>query len=342
MFNLQIFDVSALLHYGMNSSRYKDDASYGYLVGGIHKVMYHIASAFNNRDSVVLAFDGRNNFRKKLMPEYKIGRASNTAVISQAEMLYENLPRAGITCYKFDGYEGDDVINWCCKQATGYNTVYIYGNDKDLIHNVHDNIVFKNINDGENLVTAANFPYAIERGVYIPFNFINIRKVLTGCKSDKVPPFVSESGLKGADIFDWYLQVLDAKKVDFIYQNTANPDLLLRCIRYIKDLTDKDLEEIQRRIKIIFPAEMPEDFTFTSTAWNKYDKECMEWFLSYVNDFSSIRSLRLHKRNLTDEDKEALRAKQRLLQNGAFAVDRQMVVHDVDAYDDSFITLKEF
>ena len=88
MFNLQIFDVSALLHYGMNSSRYKDDASYGYLVGGIHKVMYHIASAFNNRDSVVLAFDGRNNFRKKLMPEYKIGRASNTAVISQAEMLY--------------------------------------------------------------------------------------------------------------------------------------------------------------------------------------------------------------------------------------------------------------
>ena len=242
----------------------------------------------------------------------------------------------------FDGYEGDDVINWCCKQATGYNTVYIYGNDKDLIHNVRDNIVFKNINDGENLVTAANFPYAIERGVYIPFNFINIRKVLTGCKSDKVPPFVSESGLKGADIFDWYLQVLDAKKVDFIYQNTANPDLLLRCIRYIKDLTDKDLEEIQQRIKIIFPAEMPEDFTFTSTAWNKYDKECMEWFLSYVNDFSSIRSLRLHKRNLTDEDKEALRAKQRLLQNGAFAVDRQMVVHDMDAYDDSFITLKEF
>ena len=140
MFNLQIFDVSALLHYGMNSSRYKDDASYGYLVGGIHKVMYHVASAFNNRDSVVLAFDGRNNFRKKLMPEYKIGRTSNTAVISQAELLYENLPRAGITCYKFDGYEGDDVINWCCNQATGYNTVYIYGNDKDLIHNVRGNI----------------------------------------------------------------------------------------------------------------------------------------------------------------------------------------------------------
>ena len=66
------------------------------------------------------------------------------------------------------------------------------------------------------------------------------------------------------------------------------------------------------------------------------------YHLSYVNDFSSIRSLRLHKRNLTDEDKEALRAKQRLLQNGAFAVDRQMVVHDMDAYDDSFITLKEF
>lgn len=113
----------------LSSSYHKENlyVSYGYLVGGIHKVMYHVASAFNNRDSVVLAFDGRNNFRKKLMPEYKIGRTSNTAVISQAELLYENLPRAGITCYKFDGYEGDDVINWCCKQATGYNTVYIYG-----------------------------------------------------------------------------------------------------------------------------------------------------------------------------------------------------------------------
>ena len=91
MFNLHLIDVSALLYYGMTSVKYRDKRSYGFPVGGIHKVMYHISVAFAANDDIILVFDGRNNFRKGIMPEYKAGRIPNKEVIAQADFLYNHL-----------------------------------------------------------------------------------------------------------------------------------------------------------------------------------------------------------------------------------------------------------
>lgn len=340
MFSLHLIDVSALLHFGMNSSRYKDKTSYTYNVGGIHKVMRHIAIAIANNDDFILAFDSSSNFRKQLMPDYKSGRIPNKFVISQAELLWEHLPSAGITCYKFDGYEGDDIINWCTSIAPNYNNVYIHANDKDLIHNVRSNIVFHSITDSVNNVTAGNFPFAIEKGVQVPFNFVSIRKVLTGCSSDKIAAFRSDAGHTGAEIFDWYLKALNYKQVPMIYENTTSKELFLKCMQALPGITERDLQELQTRIKVIFPADAPEDFVVEPTVSRKVNKENLSKFLSFVNDFETIKALRLYRTDLNEEERRILKDRQSKLLNGAFAVDRGMVVND--SYDDSLLTLKEF
>ncbi len=340
MFSLHLIDVSALLHFGMNSTKYKDKTSYTYNVGGIHKVMRHIAIAIANNDDVILAFDSSSNFRKRIMPEYKAGRIPNKFVISQAELLWERLPSTGITCYKFDGYEGDDIISWCTQIAPRYNNVYIHANDKDLIHNVRNNVVFHSITSTINNVTAGNFPFAIEKGIQVPFNFVSVRKVLTGCTSDKIAAFRSDAGYTGAEIFDWYLKALDYKQIPFIYENTTNRNLFLKVMEALPGVTARDLEELRKRVQVIFPAEAPADFVVEPTMTRQINKDKLSQFLSFVNDFETIKALRLYRTDLNEEERQILKERQNKLLNGAFAVDRNMTVHD--NYDDSLLTLKEF
>lgn len=340
MFNLHIIDVSALLHFGMNSQMYRDKKSCGYNVGGIHKVMRHVAIAAATSDSIVLAFDSKNNFRKQLMPEYKAGRVTNKYVLSQAELLWDYLPKIGIPCYKFESYEGDDIINWCCSDAQQYKRVFIHGNDKDLIHNVRENISFHSITEETNNVSESNFPYAIEKGVYVPFNFISIKKVLSGCPSDRIHAFVSESGIKGADLFQWYLSALEQQKIAFTYNNTTNSELFMRFMHCITALTEKDLQELETRIKVIFPAPKPPDFKMQPAFGYKLNKKELSDFLSLVNDYDTARSFSVPRRDLTNEERDYLRQRQYKITSGEFAVDRNITVNDT--FDDNLITLKEF
>lgn len=340
MFNLHIIDVSALLYFGMNSIKYKEHVSFGYQVGGIHKLMRNIAIALNNSDDIILAFDSRNNFRKKLMPEYKAGRIANKSILSQSELLQERLPVIGIPIHKADGYEGDDIINWCTSIESKYDNVYIHANDQDLIHNVRGHVVFHSITETINSVSESNFPYAIEKGVFIPFNFLSVRKVLTGCKSDKVPAFVSESGIKGDILFNWYLKALEFKNVPMIYENTTNPEMFLRFMSVCNGLTEADLAELRKRTQIIFPAACPATFEIKPVNKRALNMNELRYFLSLVNDYDTLRAFHMQRFDLSEDERKYLKDRQYKLVSGAFAVDRNMVVNDV--YDDALLTLKEF
>lgn len=339
MFNLHLIDVSALLHYGMTSVKYRDKRSYGFPVGGIHKVMYHISVAFAANDDVILVFDGRNNFRKGIMPEYKAGRIPNKEVIAQADFLYNHLLECNIECLKMDGFEGDDIINWVSQKAAELQSVFIIGNDKDLVHNVHGNITFHSIDRNVNCVSEANFPFAIEKGVYIPFNFVNVRKVLTGCPSDKVPPFVAEDGTTGAELFDSYIDCLSNNKIPFTYSNTASKTLFLYVMNNA-NLTEKDKQELQKRVKVIFPADVPEGFSFNKTNRRNIDKDRLSDFLTVVGDNESRKSMQLQYRGASTLLTDEIKSLSKKLISGEYAVDNNIPVNNV--YEDSVIFLKEF
>ena len=109
MFNkLVIIDASACVYTGMCSKRHKDKSYYGYPVGGLHYLFRYVTTALAQTSHVIVAFDSRS-FRKDLLDGYKAGRKHDKRVQSQLEMAYEMLQRANVACYKYDGYEVDDI-----------------------------------------------------------------------------------------------------------------------------------------------------------------------------------------------------------------------------------------
>ena len=105
-------------------------------------------------------------------------------------------------------------------------------------------------------------------------------------------------------------------------------------------VTARDLDELEKRVRVIFPAEAPEDFVPEPTMSRKINKDKLSQFLSFVNDFETIKALKLYRADLTEEERKILKERQYKLTSGAFAVDRNMTVND--NYDDSLLTLKEF
>lgn len=342
MLDLSIFDVSAFVYQGASSESFNNRFFYNYPIGGIHYLMRYLTPALMDRDSVILAFDSRDNFRKQLMPDYKAGRVLNKTVITQIDTLFNELSGCGFSCYKVDGYEGDDIISWACNQNFDkFSKITIYGNDRDLLHNVRGKISFHSINSGVNSVAESNFSYAVEKGKNIPFNTISFNKVLCGCISDKVPAFVSEKGYKGQELFDIYLHAFQVKELPFAYEYTTNILLFLKIMEATGVLTTNDISELQKRIKIIFPAENPEDIEIIPDDIKSINKDLFSYFLTKYNDMTSIRCMQYKKMTLVAEDIDELRKKAYDLSSGAVAVDKEISVHDVDAIGQCLF-MKEF
>lgn len=340
MFNLRIYDVSAFVYMGTTSSNYGDRSFYGYPVGGIHYLMRHVSTALVMQDAVALMFDGRNNFRKGLSTDYKSNRIPNPSVLSQIDSLWDGLSSCGVPCYREDGYEADDLINWCSTaNKKDYNEVFIYGNDKDLIHNVQAKVSFNSIAMNINNISVANFPYSIYPGENIPFNFMSVFKVFNGCKSDCVKPFVGENGIKGRELFDAYVSLFEKENVPFLYENTTNRRFLEAFIGRLHVLTSKDKEELLRRVEIIFPAINP-GITFTPKYLNGIDEAALRRFLIQYNDVDTLKCFEYPKTQLSEQEKEYIKKKAYSLETGEYAVDRNLKVNN--DLESELLFLKEF
>lgn len=342
MFNLKIIDVSAVVYKGTFAANYKDRNYYNYPVGGIHYLMRQIATALAIGDSVVLVFDSPNNFRKNLNPNYKGQRQKNNAIITQIQTLWDELPATGLTCYRQDGYEGDDLINWCVKQmvdSKSFFEIFIIGNDKDLLHNVQPNVTFKSISADVNTVTSNNFTYSIFKDRTVPYNFISAYKVFFGCSSDNVPAFKSDNGLKNEELFNAYVSLFQMKEIPYIWEYTTNPKILKSFITALSSLTDRDKEDLNTRVDIIYPADNP-GITFTPIGFQQFNKTALSKFLTLYNDYESLKCLDLSKAYLSDDDREFIKQKAYKFKTGAFAVDNNLEVNNLVDSEDLY--LKEF
>lgn len=340
---LDVFDVSSFVHTGCCAAQFKDRCYYNYPVGGIHYLMRYVTTSLRANRHVILCFDDRRNFRKEIMPCYKQGRIPNKTVISQLETLYEELSACGFSCYKAPGCEGDDIISWACTQNMNkYEEVVIYGNDRDLLHNVRDNVRFRSISKNVNSVCVGNFALGVSAGEEIPFNTISINKVLCGCNSDEVPAFVSQSGIKGRQLYNTYLKAIDKLDISFIqlYAYTTSKALFRKFYGQINALTPEDVEELERRIKVIFPADCP-NMSVTPDTRANINMDLFAYFLSKYRDTVSLNMMQLPKLTVREEDIQSLRQKAYNLANGAVAVDNAVPVHNLDLLGESLF-LKAF
>lgn len=325
MSDLKVIDVSAMIHYGCESVHYRDRTFYGYPVGGIHYLMQEIVASLIKRDHIAVCFDSPS-FRVELYPKYKNGRVKNAAVISQIETVYEALSACGIQCFKFDGYEADDIIDWFCQEYVGkYESIDIVGNDIDLCHSVQSGIRFKSIVSGTPMVYYANFSNTVVCGKFIRFNTISAYKTFVGCSSDKIPSMRLQNGTTGTALYDKFLEYVDATYPNANYKLLTDRRLPVAFV--MSDFlpkgffTPEEQQEIYRRTLLVYPADRPADVTLEPTTISQVNKEKLTEFLAMYGDKVSLKGWTTRRPNLVDSQKEILREKARRLCTGEFAAD---------------------
>ena len=337
MFNkLVIIDASACVYTGMCSKRHKDKSYYGYPVGGLHYLFRYVTTALAQTSHVIVAFDSRS-FRKDLLDGYKVGRKHDKRVQSQLEMAYEMLQRANVACYKYDGYEADDIIAWAVQQnVNNFLEIEMCGNDHDLLHNVQRNVVFKSISSNTTSVYMINFEKAIEKGVTIYFNTISAYKVFCGCTSDKIPSLTLQCGIKGKQIYDKYIEFLRKQEISFDYNIITNSKLVNIFAAMSGLFTDEERLDVFNRVKLVYPAECPEGVTITGTCLKEINANEMCYMLTLFNDYESLRCLKYSKLTLAQDDINLLRKASKDLLTGAFEVDRsqECSINSMDVFEE--------
>lgn len=321
MTELHIFDVSALVHTG---DKGRNETWYDLPVGGIKYLMRYVTTMIAVKEPVVLCFDSPS-FRNELFDGYKGGRFKDQGVISQIETLYESLQSCGIRCEKYDGYEADDIIDWAVKQNVGnYYQTTIYGNDYDLCHNVQQRVMFKTVREDMNNIHVGNFETGIYKGERIKFNTISAYKVFCGCSSDKIPAMNLKCAINGKEIYAKYLKFLEENNVTCKYSVLTNPKLPILFAQYSGLFDTDEIEDVTKRVKLVYPAEMPAGVEIRPTLRKEIDLDKLAHFLSMYNDFESLRCIQMRKRDLDDNDKNILRQKAKALRTGEFAADRNI------------------
>lgn len=339
MNELHVYDMSSMVYTGATGMQ---TSFYGVPVGGIQYFLKYLAVAIMDRDCVIPCFDSPS-FRMDLMPGYKSGRMKNPEIYHQIEVLYNGLRACGIKCEKYDGYEADDLIEWAVAANVDkfVRGVTIYSSDHDICHSVRNGVMQRTLRNGMNDILPSNFETAIERGKRIPYNTISAYKVFTGCKSDAIPPFTSEQGIKGTQLYQVWCKSMQGIGNLSSRRVGANPDSIRIFAKAVKALTDKDVQELERRIRLVFPAEKPEGISIEPTFWNDIDLDKLVYLCSKYNAKDAIRCLGKRQYTLTEEDKEELRKESRALMTGEYATDKNLQ-HETRSVKSTLLDLDSF
>ena len=342
---LCIYDVSAFVHAVNNIDMYKNELYFNYPVGGMKYFMKFLTLDLMSGNDVVVAFDSKS-FRKDLSKNYKAGRPQKLSVYSQLETLYEFLPRCGISCYKMEGYEADDLIyNIVNQNKDKYLMIEIFADDYDLTHNVDEaKVKFGAITSQVNSIHCGNFSTSLVKGEVIRFNTISAYKVFCGDKSDGLKSFTSLMNVSGKQLYRTYVALLD-KMPNLSFNQIRSKEMLEWYISTVSKrgnvLMPEDIKELKQRIEIVYPVEIKDvDFTITSSA-KTTNKMILAQFLTMINDNVSLKHIRGYRSPLTEDMKNVMRKKALGLETGEFAVDRNKPVHQFNT-ESVMINLKEF
>lgn len=346
---LYVIDISGLVYHavtGVGTYKTNTESSnasvYNLPSDGIKQALDKITFALGEGSNVVVCFDSRNNFRKKLMPTYKKGRIPNREVFVQLDFLYEVLSSANIICLKEDGYEADDLINWTVQSNySNYDEVIIMSGDMDVAHNVHGNIRLEPFVQSRPIIREENFVSAIKRGENIMFNTISAYKLFCGDSSDTIPVFKAECGKKSKELYRIFQNVLLSNdKTDYNY--TSSKQVMAYVIDNIPFFTEKDREELRLRMDIIYPADIPENFSVIPKGKEVINKNFYIELLSMFNRYSGLKWLDASKSMPSESLKQLLKDYAYRFNTGAYAVDNNLEVNPSYVVDSEMYFLNEF
>lgn len=168
---------------------------YGFLIS-----LMRIRSHYCSR--IIVAWEGTDNFRYKLYPEYKAHRATPTddadyalfrsSLSEQEARLRKVLSSMGVVQYRGRECEADDVIGTLSRILAGqHSRVGIYSGDSDLRQLVTDRVTVIAPAWGSGVRDVVYTPTTVTEKYGIEPKFIADLKALAGDHSDNIP------GVKG-------------------------------------------------------------------------------------------------------------------------------------------------
>lgn len=192
MASLLLIDLSATYWSAWHASAHEElSAAFEKTLGGVHRLI-----SDEKCDHVAIACDFPPYKRKALLPSYKANReAAPPLATEQLRKVEQRLRDDGLTVWRVDGYEADDVIATACRvacltvtsDAMAFERVTIASGDKDLLQLVRD----QNPTCPLVSVRAPTQRYDTEQAVIerwgIGPDFIGDMLALAGDKSDNIP-----------------------------------------------------------------------------------------------------------------------------------------------------------
>lgn len=185
MTTLLLIDLSATYWAAWHASAHEElSAAFEKTLGGVHRLI-----SDEKCDHVAIACDFPPYERKTLLPSYKANReAAPPLATEQLRKVEQRLRDDGLTVWRVDGYEADDVIATACSEAakTGmggrtFERVVVASGDKDLLQLVSQRVS----------VRAPTQRYDTEQAVIERWGigpaFIGDMLALAGDKSDNIP-----------------------------------------------------------------------------------------------------------------------------------------------------------
>jgi|TARA_B100000287_G_scaffold179260_1_gene169276 DNA polymerase-1 len=183
----------------------EDGVHIGGIVGFLRSIGYTINMVRPTRTIIVFDGKGGSNRRRKIYPQYKMGRKMShrlnrthdfltrdeekKMMVFQLNRIVEYLECLPLTIINMDGIEADDVIGYCAKHIFKDSKSTIMSTDKDFLQLVDENIrvyspTKKKMYDEEKVVEE----YGISS-----HNFL-LYRMLDGDVSDSIP------GVKGVGL----------------------------------------------------------------------------------------------------------------------------------------------
>lgn len=200
-----LLDVSNIMYTGASSRHsYFGEAS-EFKLRGIPYFLQKIAAYYSEDTQMIAVFEkvGRMPALAKV-DGYKSGRGRNPLVEWEIVALQKLLESIGFPILYAEGQEADHVINNYCRLNRDRENISILSADQDLAANVRS---------GEfttKMLSYSTVSYNISKENFkeitgVDYNFMNINKLLLGCKSDRIKPFP-----QGKEIYSDFLTGLES------------------------------------------------------------------------------------------------------------------------------------
>lgn len=200
-----LLDVSNIMYTGASSSHsYFGEAS-EFKLRGIPYFFQKIAAYYGEDTQMIAVFEKVGRMPSMARVDgYKSGRSRNPLVEWEITALQKLLESIGFPILYVEGKEADHVINNYCRINRHKENIAILSADKDLASNV------RSAEFTTKMLSYSTVSYNIDKANFkeitnVDYNFMNINKLLLGCKSDRIKPFP-----KGREIYSEYMVSLQS------------------------------------------------------------------------------------------------------------------------------------